>query len=581
MAWNIVHVTHEAVQKMGGIGTVLEGLLTAKAYQKAVRRSILVGPLLSPSEEANLSETGRVLFSSISGAGDDRTAQILEPVVRDYNVNLVYGTRVVRGNERAVEAEVLLVDAADLNPRIERNFKFNLYRHLGLESDRYETVDDYLLYLNIAEAAYEAVKRLLKRSSGPHFVLAHEYMGVPVALKAHLDRDPKFRTVFYAHEVSTVRDLIEADAGHDIRIYNLMDRALSLGLSLDDVFGDYSAFYRHALVCQTHHLDAIFAVGDLVVQELHFLDPAFQTSAIQRVYNGVPALQVDWESRSGSRKLLQEYAQNLVGITPDVIFTHVTRPVISKAIWRDFRVLGHLDTMFAAEAMSGVFFILSSGFGQRSEADILSMEAEYGWPVGHQLGAPDLVGPEEDIWRALWEFNRQATAIQAVFVNQFGWDRKSCGKRMPAQMGFENLRLGTDVEFGQSIYEPFGIAALEPLSSGALCVVSSKSGCLGFVDQVAGGAKSRNLVVADYVTLREERDLDSLRELGAAERDWIEGERSWEVASQVMDRLPHSDQDRAALIEEGYKLAKKMSWERVCEDQFLPGLKRLEGIERS
>ena len=76
MAWNIVHVTHEAVQKMGGIGTVLEGLLTAKAYQKAVRRSILVGPLLSPSEEANLSETGRVLFSSISGAGDDRTAQI-------------------------------------------------------------------------------------------------------------------------------------------------------------------------------------------------------------------------------------------------------------------------------------------------------------------------------------------------------------------------------------------------------------------------------------------------------------------------------------------------------------------------
>ena len=40
----IVHVTHEAVQKVGGIGAVLQGFFTAKAYQGAVRRSILFGP---------------------------------------------------------------------------------------------------------------------------------------------------------------------------------------------------------------------------------------------------------------------------------------------------------------------------------------------------------------------------------------------------------------------------------------------------------------------------------------------------------------------------------------------------------
>jgi len=41
-----VHVTHEAVRKVGGIGAVLQGLVTAKTYRAAVDRIILVGPLV-------------------------------------------------------------------------------------------------------------------------------------------------------------------------------------------------------------------------------------------------------------------------------------------------------------------------------------------------------------------------------------------------------------------------------------------------------------------------------------------------------------------------------------------------------
>ena len=40
----LVHVTHEAGVKLGGIGAVLDGLLGAKAYQEAIGRSIIVGP---------------------------------------------------------------------------------------------------------------------------------------------------------------------------------------------------------------------------------------------------------------------------------------------------------------------------------------------------------------------------------------------------------------------------------------------------------------------------------------------------------------------------------------------------------
>src|SRR5688500_4976029 len=40
----VVHVTHEAIQKIGGIGAVLQGLLTSPIYLEEARRNILVGP---------------------------------------------------------------------------------------------------------------------------------------------------------------------------------------------------------------------------------------------------------------------------------------------------------------------------------------------------------------------------------------------------------------------------------------------------------------------------------------------------------------------------------------------------------
>ena len=43
----VVHVTHEATGKIGGIGAVLDGMFTSKAYDQAVGRTILVSPLFS------------------------------------------------------------------------------------------------------------------------------------------------------------------------------------------------------------------------------------------------------------------------------------------------------------------------------------------------------------------------------------------------------------------------------------------------------------------------------------------------------------------------------------------------------
>src|SRR5438309_10822080 len=62
-----VHVTHEAIQKIGGIGAVLQGLLTSKVYLKQVQRNILLGPFWPSDQygEQRLGPAGEVLYSSL------------------------------------------------------------------------------------------------------------------------------------------------------------------------------------------------------------------------------------------------------------------------------------------------------------------------------------------------------------------------------------------------------------------------------------------------------------------------------------------------------------------------------------
>ena len=569
MSYTVIHATHEAVRKAGGIGTVLGGLMTSSVYQKAVRRSFLVGPLSRPEDEDLLAESGAVLFSTISGVQNTDCSDALNRVADRYNVNIVYGIRRFTGG---CEADVLLVDAEDINPRRSRNFKYNLYRHFGLTSDRYDTIADYALYIDSAEAIYDAVIALIGEASGPHIVLAHEYMGMPVALKAIVENDPRFWAIFYAHEVSTMRGIAEGNPGHDVMFYNAMAQALARGEVVEDVFGDQSGYYRHALVQLASHCDGIFAVGDPTFDELRFM--GFEAQAIDLVYNGIPSVQISYADKLQSRTRLQDYAQNLLGYEPDVVMTHVTRPVISKGLWRDLLVLAHLDKLLGAQGQTGGFFVLTTAAEQRSARDVETMESEYGWPVVHRIGAPDLVSNEVDIWQEMEAFNRGAVAIQAVLVNQFGWDRASCGQRMPQDMAFADLRRGTDVEFGQSIYEPFGIAVLEPLTFGGLCVPSSVCGCCGFLDRVRKENADPLVVVADYTADVASESVASAQAIGELERRIQEGKVAEKVAWDIVGALPKSDREREARLHSGYRLAAQMNWDRVCEAFFFPGIER-------
>ena len=185
-------------------------------------------------------------------------------------------------------------------------------------------------------------------------------------------------------------------------------------------------------------------------------------------------------------------------------------------------------------------------------------------------------GGEAYYYTGVQQFNAQSRNIKVVFINQFGFNRIYCGQRIPENMEFMDIRKGSDLEFGQSIYEPFGIAQLEPLSFGSICLFSNVCGCTGFIKDVAPAGELKNIIIADYTAMngREPEDLEDMLQIDGQWRDHIEEHLSGKLAKKICARLPENEQQMQELIQSGFELASKMSWQRVVEDYLLVSLQK-------
>jgi hypothetical protein len=579
---NIVHVTHEAVGKIGGIGAVLEGMLTNKKYLESTGRSILVSPLFSTDGpiQNRLGLGGEVLYSSLDGFTKTGYAEAFQSIENYFNVDIVYGRKVFEDRHTGITSmpEVLLIDVRQINTQPINEFKHQLYQHFGISGMKYERMWEFEEWVRLAPPAIAALKAIAAVSHDCNsIVVSHEFMGMPTALAAKMDTEFNFKTVFYAHEVATVRRIVEDRIGHDTMFYNVMNAAKANGLSLPDIFGDQSDYAKHVLVNASKHCDTVFVVGDLVGEELKFMSSDFDADHIKLAYNGIPAYHISLEEKKQSRTRLQQYCKTLLGYEPNYIFTHVTRLVRSKGLWRDLRVLEHMDRELSAKNQTAVMFVLSTEVGHRREKDIQKMESDYHWPVVHHEGWPDLSGGELVFNNAVQEFNTRSRNVKVIFINQFGFDRASCGQRMPENMEFMDIRKGSDVEFGQSIYEPFGIAQFEPLSFGGICVVTNVCGCAGFIKRICEPSKSRNVVIADYTDLSGMKfnNISDLLTIDLETRNKIEHNISEKIAKEILTRLPANEQEMEDMVNSGFALAQQMSWDVVVENYILPGLKRM------
>lgn len=572
-----VHVTHEVVGKVGGIGAVLQGLFTCNFYLNAVSRSILVGPLFETNRSLadRLGEDGKVLYSSLDGFSDTVYARDFREIEDYYNAGIVYGRRTFVDEQTGVKSspEVLLIDVTQMKKKPVDEFKWHLFEEFGIQSDLYEHVWEYEQYVRLAPAAIAALK-VIGAANDSTVVIAHEFMGMPTALAAILEDSCNFRTAFYAHEVATMRRIVEEHPGHDAMFYNVIEQAHKNRLYADEIFGDQNSYFKHSLVEASKYCDNIYAVGDYVANELRFLAPEFDAAEINVVYNGIPAYRISVADKLRSKKKLQLYCENLLDYKPDFVFTHVTRLVRSKGLWRDLRVLEHLEKDFRARGKTAVLFLLSTEVSQRPTEDILNIESGYNWPVAHRQGWPDMSSGEADFYTAVQEFNAKCRNVKVIFINQFGFEPKHCGRRMPADMDFMDIRKGTDVEFGQSIYEPFGISQLESLTFGGICVISSICGCAAFLRKIHGVKTAKNVIIVDYTNLENHNytDIEKLLQIDETMRNQIEALQSKKVAKQIIRNLPKNKFKLKSMIKTGYQLARNISWDAAVKNYLLSSL---------
>jgi hypothetical protein len=160
----VVHVTHEAIQKIGGIGAVLHGLLTSRVYLEKATRNILVGPFWPADErgERRLGKDGEVLYSSLDHLYRSPLAARFREIEQTYDVGIVYGRRKYVDKETGVTSvpEVLLIDVSRYDKDKIATFKFDLWKTFGIDSSKYDHIWDYEQYMRLAKTAIAALHAL-------------------------------------------------------------------------------------------------------------------------------------------------------------------------------------------------------------------------------------------------------------------------------------------------------------------------------------------------------------------------------------------------------------------------------------
>ena len=102
-------------------------------------------------------------------------------------------------------------------------------------------------------------------------------------------------------------------------------------------------------------------------------------------------------------------------------------------------------------------------------------------------------------------------------------------------------------------------------------MVSTVCGC-GAAAEAAGGGEP-NFLLADY--LPDRGTVEEALATTSAEREGLEWERSRTLSGRLGQLLPSTDSDRQNLVESGQATGVGLTWDRVCEDHFLPALNRL------
>lgn len=564
-----IHITDETFQKTGGIGSVIQGMCSAGKYKNFFDQTLLYGPLFEKNSDvfSLLGKGARVIYSSKDNYDTGNYHERFAAILAKYNIDIVYGKRYLASQfdvNKNNEVDVILLDINNISKRELNNFKFWLWEHHQISSDKYDYIWDYEQYVRVAVAYKEIVTAFYPMAS-TFYHFAHNYEGIPACLQIaadNADRD-KHKLIFYAHQTEPLKELVSHHPGHDITVYNVINENIKANKVFRDQYPGEPYTYQEELIKRTVKCDAIYAVGEYVKEECQYLIGPEKTPPIKTVYHGIPLKYIIMEEKFKKRELVKEYIQNLFGFSPDYIFTHITHMSRQKGLWRDINFLYYLDKLFTQYNFKGIYILLSTLLsGARSSKDISNMEAQYGWPVNHKEGWPDLIDLESDTYRLIREFNEQSKMIKALFINQNNFNKRLCGNRVPGMLDHLDLRIASDAEFDFSIYDPSGTTLLEVIPYGGIGVLSSSCGCAHFLNKIFEDSTHKPFCIFPFVedgpAYYPNKNMQGMNE---EERQEIE-KRVLERDTKIFfDKLPKSDDERIGFLEQAQEHLSLLGWE--------------------
>jgi hypothetical protein len=663
-----LHSTHEAAEKIAGIGAVLDGILPEPDYQAFFAKSLLAGVyhfpksggILAPENERNW----RTSFDS-AGAAKVNCVEPLSPETsgRLQNTAEEFGSRIVCGERRVGQdtwVPVLLASPSGL--RREKvvqfteqvtgrfNVDFEAYREypafvnspdpflkrilrcdpaipippfqectslLGddiyggvpfaadravfpaipaldsfegfYKSNQYTVELEF--YLFAAPAIWLAAKQLIcdEWQLRPENItlFAHDWLGVPLFWALKIDPDFwRTGTVYFAHESRICRLIVEGvlrgrertslaavcnPEGHDASFYKYLQQ-LDDAVDFDTAFpgcGGFEGIFYHVLNRQAEHFDRVVAVGGNVARETRLMLRGRRDDLpVSLCPNGIPDDNRSLGEIDAARRRLAEFCERNFGYEPTYVFTSVNRCELSKAPWRNVEFYRTFVERYGARCRS-LFVWLSRPRPLPTEEDI-ERWAKWQWPKRHRSKSQggDLRCEEEPLWEMIEDVNRTfADNHQILYVNQYGWGKTLLGDLDPVATEFKDLRTGTDVELGLSVYEPFGIAPLEPFSSGAVCVVSDACGCARHLQRLR---HERQVSAECFVIGRfTQHDLPPANiDMQSFKR--IEADCYNAMAAELYERLQAPRGDRLDLARQAMP---NLSWQAAVQQHLIPNLR--------
>ena len=663
-----VWIGWEAARTLGGHSTVISAMLDDAGFKSAGTRTLLVGPLDMPYDSAAFDVHGdvfdvaarlnaeilyhttfspRMIRSTIKETlvtafrkiecdhgvelillRDRRQdTHVVERLLIDFQSNISlrrmnspslrdFLARLAKEMELSIDCGLILP-----SPMTRGDYRYRRYLRDTVSTDRTEywhRDNDSIYGILLAQPAAESVFALLEDEETCGLIV-QEPVSIPTAYASHFceNRSKKMRTIFYVNEIRPVANLVDGSVipegafesipalDYDGPMSTIIQKCVASEARVTPRHFLDLAPLRHIsshlnmkILQHAWKLDRAISVSEKVRDEIRFLDRGFDKKDIQLFTPGVRCIECPATRKEQCRRLLLSYAKYTWNSSLDsentVTALRISRAVTAKGFHRDLKLMYSCAKNLQDQEKSVLFLLVTSWTPSDSESfDLISS-------LSHQAKA----------------LCSMTSNLHIQIINQYAWPEYPERGARPTGLSRDDLLCAADVSIALSTYDSYNIALLEPLSCGAICVLSGGCGAARRVSHLEGAEEI--FVIADFgaevvgdriAHLRESNTtrkhniedlslslgassnneicdiedsngdhqhfIDSVFALTHAEKEIIEPTVIDRSARQLIAKLPLTAAQRSFKIEKGLALAKQMSWKHEIERGLLPILKEL------